>query len=359
MFEIDTFARWKMWFVFPIRPRGTPRGTIVNAAIENELLTLNANLNAATYRFLVLIRAFDRRAAGADWGVRSMAHWLGWRCRIGLVAAREHVRLAHALADLPETSACFTEGRISYSKVSALTRVTTAETEAFFFNVARYGTADHLERIVRCARQDPALDDPNRVRAQLAKSFCDWYFDDDGVRVLRARLMPDDGARLVGALEAMSKREIGGPRVPAAYGGERHEPAADFREPGASAGTHHERHEPAALPISARIAIALAAIAEAAVSTEPEKLKGSVPQIVLHVRSGQGTARAATATEAVGAGNVCGFAGRAVPERNVCVAQALTPEARPDAEESLRMRMELKGLPRNRRQISRARLQSR
>ena len=141
--------------------------------------------------------------------------------------------------------------------------------------------------------------------------------------------MPDDGARLVGALEAMSKREIGGPRVPAAYGG--------------------ERREPAALPINARRAIALAAIAEAAVSTKPEKLKGSVPQIVLHVRSGQGTARAATATEAVGAGNVCGFAGRAVPERNVCVAQALTPEARPDAEESLRMRMELKGLPRNRR----------
>ena len=84
-----------------------------NAAIENELLTLNANLNAATHRFLVLIRAFDRRAAWADWGVRSMAHWLGWRCGIGLVAAREHVRLVHALADLPETSACFTEGRIS------------------------------------------------------------------------------------------------------------------------------------------------------------------------------------------------------------------------------------------------------
>ena len=72
--------------------------------------------------------------------------------------------------------------------------------------------------------------------APRAKSFCDWYFDDDGVRVLRARLMPDDGARLVGALEAMSKREIGEPRVSAAYGDERHEPATDFREPGASAG---------------------------------------------------------------------------------------------------------------------------
>ena len=48
-----------------------------NAAIENELLALNANLSAATYRLLVLIRAFDCRVAWAEWGVRSMAHWLG------------------------------------------------------------------------------------------------------------------------------------------------------------------------------------------------------------------------------------------------------------------------------------------
>ena len=43
-----------------------------NAALENELLSLNANLSAATYRLLVLIRAFDRRVAWAEWGVRSM-----------------------------------------------------------------------------------------------------------------------------------------------------------------------------------------------------------------------------------------------------------------------------------------------
>ena len=62
-----------------------------NAALENELLALNANLSAATYRLLVLIREFDCRVGWADWGVRSMAHWLGWRCGIGLDAAREHV----------------------------------------------------------------------------------------------------------------------------------------------------------------------------------------------------------------------------------------------------------------------------
>ena len=103
-----------------------------SANIENELLTLNANLNAATYRFLVLIREFDRRVAWGDWGMHSMAQWLGWRCGIGIVAAREHLRVATALAELPATSALLAEGRISYSKVRALTRVATAETEGSF-----------------------------------------------------------------------------------------------------------------------------------------------------------------------------------------------------------------------------------
>ena len=236
-----------------------------NAALENELLALNANLSAATYRLLVLIRAFDCRVAWADWGVRSMAHWLGWRCGIGLVAAREHVRLAHALAELPRTAACFAAGRISYSKVRALTRVATAETEGFFLNVAHHGTAGHLERVVRYARQGLALDDPDRVRSLLTKSCCDWYYDDDGMLVLRARLMPDDGVRLVSALEAMSKREIGEPRVPAACGDACDEPAAEGQVSCGSAasrghglGAHdHPLHEPAALPISARRAIAL------------------------------------------------------------------------------------------------------
>ena len=102
-----------------------------NSTLEYELLALNANLNAATCRFLVLIREFDRRSAWGDWGVCSMAHWLGWRCGIGIVAAREHVRVANALAELPETSAWFAGGWISYSKVRALTRVATAETEGF------------------------------------------------------------------------------------------------------------------------------------------------------------------------------------------------------------------------------------
>ena len=243
-----------------------------DAAIENELCTLNANLNAATYRFLVLIREFDLRRAWGEWGMCSMAHWLGWRCGIGIVAAREHLRLAHALAELPETAALFAEGRISYSKVRALTRVATEETESFFLNVAQHGTAGHLERVVRYARQGLAFDDPDRVRSLVTKSFCDWHYDDDGMLVLRARLMADDGAKLVAALESMREHVVGESTLP----------SHDARDGNLLS----------ALPVSARRAVALAAIAEAAAGMviDPDRdcangTSRSVPQIVVHIHS--------------------------------------------------------------------------
>ena len=55
-------------------------------ALENELLTLNAHLGAAAFRFLCLVREFDRRQAWGGIGMRSMAHWLN--VRSGAVACR-------------------------------------------------------------------------------------------------------------------------------------------------------------------------------------------------------------------------------------------------------------------------------
>ena len=260
--------------VMPMIPQALERelGDRTDAAIENELCTLNANLNAATYRFLVLIREFDLRRAWGDWGMCSMAHWLGWRCGIGIVAAREHLRLAHALAALPATVALFAEGRISFSKVRALTRVATVDTEGFFINVAQHGTAGHLERIVRYARRGLAFDDPDRVRSLVAKSFCDWHYDDDGMLVLRARLMADDGAKLVAALESMREHVVGESTLP----------SRDAQN----------CNSLSALPVSARRAVALAAIAEAAAGMviDPDRdcangTSRSVPQIVVHIHS--------------------------------------------------------------------------
>ena len=89
--------------------------------LGDDIAELSARIQAATYELLVLIRAFDEREGWE--GCQSCAHWLNWRTGLKLGAAREKVRVARALGVLPLLSDAMRRGRISYSKVRALTRV--------------------------------------------------------------------------------------------------------------------------------------------------------------------------------------------------------------------------------------------
>ncbi len=228
-----------------------------DAALEQELLTLNAHMSAATYRFLVLVRTFDERVAWGDWGMRSMAHWLNWRCGIDLGTAREQVRVAHALARLPQTSEALAQGRLSYSKVRAFSRVATAENEDFFLDIAVHGTASHMETIVRHVKRGLAVDEAARLQAMVERCTCDWYHDDDGMLVLHARLMPDAEARLVKAVRALEGTD-------------------------------------ASVPLAARRANALASVAEGALVADGKVV---VPEIVVHVQARGVSAEAPAAIE--------------------------------------------------------------
>ena len=79
--------------------------------LDRAIVTLAARINAATYDLLVLIRRFDERAGWLGWGFDSCAGWLHYRCDISLSAAREKVRVAHALKTLPSIGRAFAEGR--------------------------------------------------------------------------------------------------------------------------------------------------------------------------------------------------------------------------------------------------------
>ena len=118
-----------------------------------EITTLAGHLNAANARLLGLIAELDRRRGWAEWGVKSCAHWLNWKCGISLGAAREKVRVARTLASLPRVAAAMAEGRLSYFKVRELTRVADAANEAYLLNIALCGTATHVEETVRGYRR--------------------------------------------------------------------------------------------------------------------------------------------------------------------------------------------------------------
>ena len=81
--------------------------------LEEEIVLLAAHLHAAEHRFLTLVAEFDRRQGWKLAGHRSCAHWLAFRCGYDLGTARERVRAARALVDLPETSAAMSRGELS------------------------------------------------------------------------------------------------------------------------------------------------------------------------------------------------------------------------------------------------------
>jgi len=170
--------------------------------LESEICELAAHISAATCRWLGMVAEFDRRQGWAEWGCRSCAHWLNWRCGLAMRAGREHVRVARSLEDLPRIRAAFARGELSYSKARALTRIATPESEEDLVTVAAHATAAHLEKLARAYRRATRPDDLGEVNSRHAERHLSWHWDDDGSLVVEGRLSPEDGALVVKALEA-------------------------------------------------------------------------------------------------------------------------------------------------------------
>ena len=260
------------------------------AELESQIAELAGHLNAASYRWLVLIAEFDRREGWADGSTPSCAHWLGWKSGIDGGAAREKVRIARALEGLPLISAAMARGALSYSKVRALTRVATPETEDSSLMIALHGTANHVETLVRLCRRAQEACDLGREAIQYANRGVNWFYDDDGSLVLRARLTAETGALLVKALEQATEDFFQAPassdvsaetpdasHVPVSSDSSDSDGSGDFKPPEPSDGPD---------TLSQRRADALGHFAETWLSHGYRSLAGGErQQIVVHVDS--------------------------------------------------------------------------
>lgn len=168
--------------------------------LEREICSLAAHLAAATCRWLLLVAEFDSREGWAEWGVNSCAHWLSWRCGVGLDAAREHTRVARMLNALPLVRDAFASGELSYSKVRALTRVATEKTEADLVEIARNASGAQLEKLCRQYRRVLRANTEQALAFQERQRLSTQW-DDDGMLVVQGRLSPEDGAAFIAALD--------------------------------------------------------------------------------------------------------------------------------------------------------------
>jgi hypothetical protein len=179
-----------------LQDRSTSVQELDAEAVEREMAEIEVNIDAAMHRSLTLLRAYDKSGAWVGRNARSCAHWLSWRLGLRMGAARERVRVAHALEGLPMVDAGLRDGRLSYSKVRALTRVATPENEARLVEMAGDASASELERICRGVRRaDPQPEDPPRRYVHSRPTR-------DGMTRIEIQLYPHEAATVMQAIEA-------------------------------------------------------------------------------------------------------------------------------------------------------------
>jgi len=180
-------------------------GMSTRERMGEEIATLAARIDAATYELLVLIRKFDEEE-GWNCGFLSCAHWLIWRIGLAPNAARERVRVARALGELPLMSGAMKRGELSYSKVRALTRVARPNTEEELVELARAATAAQIERVVRAWRRIDRSVEAAEDELRDASSHVTTHVDENGMFVIRGRLAPEAGEVVMNALKAAGEK---------------------------------------------------------------------------------------------------------------------------------------------------------
>jgi hypothetical protein len=120
---------------------------------------------------------------------------------VSLSAAREKVRTAHALRTLPAIAAAFADGRLSYSKVRALTRVAHAHDEDLLLAYALTATVARVED--RCRQIRNVLPDSvqHARRAWENRSLTMWRDEARGMLRLTVEVPIEDGELLGRALD--------------------------------------------------------------------------------------------------------------------------------------------------------------
>jgi hypothetical protein len=133
----------------PIPPQSSlPPPDASPELLHRHFLRQAALANWNTYRLMVLIRRMAACEGYEKYGCVTLAQYLSLVCGITGVAARERIRVALALAELKAIEEAFAKGKLSYSKVRAVTRVATETSEREWLRAALERTAEELEVMV-------------------------------------------------------------------------------------------------------------------------------------------------------------------------------------------------------------------
>ena len=180
-----------------------------NVAGPSELEDLRAEVRAAgagwsqcQYRLVSLARRLDSSGQWVAEETRTCAHWIAQALDIEVCTAREWVRIGHMLTALDLIDAAFAEGRLSYSKVRALTRVANVDNQAELLGIAMEVPAGRLATAL--AAWLTRSETPEETEARQRESRTVWWrTSPDGMITGGFRLPPWDATAVTSAIDAM------------------------------------------------------------------------------------------------------------------------------------------------------------
>ncbi|HVM11654.1 MAG TPA: DUF222 domain-containing protein, partial [Actinomycetota bacterium] len=111
--------------------RGETLSGLPDARLEEDFSELHRACELLEAERLRRLRELDRRGVGAADGHLSTAGWLAARFRVAWGTAKQQVKLARALEEMPETRKAVEEGELSLSAARVLVRARDADPEAF------------------------------------------------------------------------------------------------------------------------------------------------------------------------------------------------------------------------------------
>ena len=169
--------------------------------LETDIVSLAQRVTATEYEFLVLVREFDLRQGWKEYCFNNCAEWLSFKCGIDSATGREKLRVAHALWTLPQLSAAFRDGALSYSKARSLTRLATPENERGLLDYALAATAEQVQKHcqdLRNADREASTVDVNRIHKQR---YLSRTCHGDGCMTISVELTQEAGELVMKALE--------------------------------------------------------------------------------------------------------------------------------------------------------------
>ena len=180
------------------------------AELEADLARACGTLNMAAAAQVQLIAKVLESGSYAASGVRSAEQWVAWQCGVSLAHARQLVRMARRLPELPATGAAFAAGELAEDQVAVICRHVPAHNDAEAAELARFATVSQLRRVLgrygfAPAPKPPAEPEPDAEPPEPKRV---WFgFGDDGSWRLSGLLPPDEGAGVERAL-ALARQEL-------------------------------------------------------------------------------------------------------------------------------------------------------